>query len=264
MTTASLAKPMQGHRALVTGASMSIGRAIALAFAEAGSDVALHHSAVVDTAMGLPQAVAEVVDLAQSFGIRAPVIDVDLAQPLAGREAVERAVAVLGGIDVLVVCASVQRREAFLSVAPESIAWQTQVNFVATIELLQAAIPRMRANGWGRILAIGSLNSERPHPDLSVYAALKSAQKNLCLGLARDLAASGITVNVLSPGLIATERNRTRRVDPQSWTEIERSANPMGRAGLPEELVGAAVLLCSQASAFITGADLQVTGGAHL
>jgi NAD(P)-dependent dehydrogenase (short-subunit alcohol dehydrogenase family) len=139
-----------------------------------------------------------------------------------------------------------------------------QVNFVATIDLLQASIPRMTANGWGRILTIGSVNSERPHPELSVYAALKSAQKNLSLGLARSLAASGITVNVLSPGLIATERNRSRRDDPQAWATIQKLANPIGRAGLPDEMAAAAVLLCSRASGFITGVDLQATGGGHL
>ena len=264
MTVASSTRPMQGHRALVTGASMSIGRSIALAFAEAGADIALHHSAAVDQALGQPEAITNVAALAGAFGVSAPVIDLDLTQPRAGRDAVERTVEVLGGIDVLVVCASVQRRESFLDVSRESIDWQTQVNFVATIDLLQAAIPRMTANGWGRILTIGSVNSERPHPELSVYAALKSAQKNLSLGLARSLAASGITVNVLSPGLIATERNRSRRDDAQAWAIIQQLANPIGRAGLPDEMAAAAVLLCSRASGFITGVDLQATGGGHL
>jgi NAD(P)-dependent dehydrogenase (short-subunit alcohol dehydrogenase family) len=264
MTGANATPPMQGHRALVTGASMSIGRSIALAFAEAGADTALHYSAKVDAALGQPDAIGEVAARAEAFGVRAPVIDLELTQPGAGRDAVERAAAALGGIDVLVVCASVQRREPFLDASRQSIDWQTQVNFVATIDLLQAAIPKMTANGWGRILTIGSVNSERPHPELAVYAALKSAQKNLSLNLARSLAASGITVNVLSPGLIATERNRSRRVDTQAWETIQRLANPMGRAGLPDEMANAAVLLCSRASGFITGADLQATGGAHL
>jgi NAD(P)-dependent dehydrogenase (short-subunit alcohol dehydrogenase family) len=104
---------MQGHRALVTGASMSIGRSIALAFAEAGADVALHHSAAVDQALGRPEAIAEVAALAGACGVRAPVIDLDLTQPAAGRDAVERTVDVLGGIDVLVVCASVQNGNRF-------------------------------------------------------------------------------------------------------------------------------------------------------
>ena len=264
MTGANSARPMQGHRALVTGASMSIGRSIALAFAEAGADTALHYSAAVDEALGQSGAIAEVAALAETFGVRVPVIDVDLTRPHAGRDAVEHAAKALGGIDVLVVCASVQKREAFLNVTQESIAWQVQVNFAATIDLLQAAIPKMTANGWGRILTIGSVNSERPHSELSVYAALKSAQKNLSFGLARSLAPSGITVNVLSPGLVATERNKSRRADAQAWATIQRLANQMERAGLPDEMAGAAVLLCSRAGGFVTGVDLQITGGGHL
>ena len=163
---------------MVTGASMSIGRSIALAFAEAGADLALHHSAAVDRSLGQSGAIGEVAASAEASGVRTCIVDLDLTQPQAGREAVEQAVEAFGGLDVLVVCASVQRREAFLDVTAESIAWQTQVNFVATIDLLQAAIPGMSANGWGRILTIGSVNSERPHPESAVYAALKSAQKN--------------------------------------------------------------------------------------
>jgi len=71
-------------------------------------------------------------------------------------------------------------------------------------------------------------------------------------------------VNNLSPGLIATARNRWRREDENAWREIQMAANPMQRAGTPEEIAGAALLLCSEAGSFITGADLQVTGGGHL
>ena len=73
-----------------------------------------------------------------------------------------------------------------------------------------------------------------------------------------------MTVNNLSPGLIATERNRWRREDADAWSAIERDSSPMGRAGTPEEMAGAALLLCSEAGSFITGADLQATGGHHL
>jgi NAD(P)-dependent dehydrogenase (short-subunit alcohol dehydrogenase family) len=73
-----------------------------------------------------------------------------------------------------------------------------------------------------------------------------------------------VTVNNLSPGLIATERNAWRRVDAADWARIEQNANPMGRAGTPDEMAGAALLLCSEAGSFITGADLQATGGKHL
>ena len=97
-----------------------------------------------------------------------------------------------------------------------------------------------------------------------MYAALKSAQHNLAINLARQLAPFGITVNNLSPGLIATERNRWRRADMAEWQAIERRICPMGRAGTPEEMANAALLLCSDAGSYITGADLYATGGGHL
>jgi NAD(P)-dependent dehydrogenase (short-subunit alcohol dehydrogenase family) len=122
----------------------------------------------------------------------------------------------------------------------------------------------MKARGWGRVLTIGSINETRPEGELSIYAALKSAQHNLAINLARQYAPFGVTINNLSPGLIATERNKWRRVDANAWAAIERDSSPMGRAGTPEEMAGAALLLCSEAGSFITGADLQATGGRHL
>lgn len=128
----------------------------------------------------------------------------------------------------------------------------------------KANVCRDLSLGWGRILTIGSINQTRPEPTLAIYAALKSALHNLGINLARQLAPHGVTVNNLSPGLVATARNTWRRVDAGQWQTIERNANPMGRAGRPEEMAGAALLLCSDAGSFITGADLQATGGAHL
>ena len=165
---------------------------------------------------------------------------------------------------MLVVCASIQYRTPFGEVTSEQIERQTRINFNATIELLQAALPPMKERGWGRVLTIGSINQTCPEADLAVYAALKSAQHNLSINLARQYAPFGVTVNTLSPGLVATERNRWRRADEAAWRSIAYDANPMHRAGLPDELAGAALLLCSQAGSFITGADLQATGGHHL
>lgn len=255
---------MVGRRALVTGGSVSIGRSIALAFADAGADVAIHHCAAADVAFGMPDAAKETGHAIGERGGRAVVIDADFAVPGEARRTLEAAIDALGGVDVLVVCASIQYRVPFDEVTPEQIERQIQINFRASIELLMAALPPMKARGWGRVLTLGSINQTRPEAELAIYAALKSAQHNLTINLARQYAPFGVTVNNLSPGLIATERNRWRRIDAQAWAAIEENSSPMRRAGTPEEMAGAALLLCSDAGSFITGADLQATGGRHL
>jgi NAD(P)-dependent dehydrogenase (short-subunit alcohol dehydrogenase family) len=255
---------MAGRNALVTGGSVSIGRSIALTFADAGADVAIHSAAAADAAFGLPDAARETADTIAQRGRRAAVIEADFARPGEATRAVQEATAALGPIDVLVVCASIQYRIPFEQLTDEQIERQIQVNFRATLELLRAALPPMKERRWGRVLTLGSINQTRPEAVLSVYAALKSAQHNLAINFAREYAAYGVTVNNLSPGLIATERNRWRREDAEAWRAVERDSSPMQRAGTPEDMAGAALLLCSEAGSFITGADLQATGGRHL
>ncbi len=255
---------MVGRRALVTGGSLSIGRAIVLAFADAGADVAVQYAASADTSLANTDAADTLAAALTARGTRHAFIESDFFQRGAGTRAVQEAERLLGGVDVLVLCASVQQREAFTAISVAERERQTRINFDASVELLQAVVPGMQSRGWGRILTIGSVNQTRPEPELAIYAALKSAQHNLGINLARQLAQFGVTVNNLSPGLVATARNSWRRVDAAQWENTEHNANPMGRAGTPDEMAGAALLLCSQAGSFITGADLQATGGAHL
>jgi NAD(P)-dependent dehydrogenase (short-subunit alcohol dehydrogenase family) len=255
---------MAGRRALVTGGSVSIGREIVKVFAEAGADVAIHFAPEADTAFGQPDAAANAVSEVEERGGRAVSIAADFSQAGEAARCVRDAMEALGGIDVLVICASIQYRTPFLDLPPDQIERQIQINFRASIELLQAALPGMKERGWGRVLTIGSINQTRPEPDLAVYAALKSAQHNLSINLAADYAPYGVTVNNLSPGLIITERNRWRRQDADKWAEIQQASAPMRRAGEAREMAGAALLLCSEAGSFITGADLQATGGRHL
>jgi NAD(P)-dependent dehydrogenase (short-subunit alcohol dehydrogenase family) len=255
---------LRGRRALVTGGSLSIGREISLVLAEAGADVAVHYAKAADAAFGHSNAADEVVTTIAKMGRRGVPIEADFEQPGEAIRCVEAARKALGGVDVLVICASIQYRVPFEEVTPEQTERQIQINFKATVELLQAALPAMKEAGWGRVLTIGSINQTKPESVLAIYAALKSAQHNLSINLAREYAPFDVTINNLSPGLIATERNRWRRVDAAAWKEIEQGSSPMRRAGRPVEMAGAALLLCSDAGSFITGADLQATGGRHL
>ncbi len=256
---------MAGRRALITGASLSIGRSLALGFADQGASIAIHYSAAADKAFGQPDAAQETLAGVTSRGAAGCLVEADLAVEGAARQAVTEAAAALGGVDILVVCASVQTRAPFLEVTGEQIERQFRINFHATVDLLQAALPGMKERGWGRVLTLGSINQTKPEPELSIYAALKSAQHNLCINLARQYAPFNVMINNLSPGLVETERNRWRRKDSEDWRKIQVAAAPfMARAAQPDEMVGAALLLCSDAASYITGIDLMVTGGAHL
>lgn len=255
---------LAGRTALVTGGSVSIGKAIAVALAKSGADVAIQSARAADEAFGLPDAAASTCSEIEAMGRQAVAIDADFALPGEARRCVSAAEVALGRIDILVIAASIQRRQAFADVTRDELERQTQVNFFSTIELLQGVVEPMATRGWGRILSIGSINQQRPDPELSVYAALKAAQFNLIENLAKQYAPRGVTINTLSPGLVATERNRWRRTDADEWATIQKGANPMGRAGLPADMVGAALLLCSDASGFMTGANIDANGGSHL
>lgn len=255
---------ISGRRALVTGGSVSIGRAIALGLAAAGADVAIQYSPSADAAFRLPHAAKQTCDEIAGYSRQTIAIAADFARSGEASRTVAQAITALGQLDIVVLCASIQRREKFESLRNTEVAHHVAVNFSSTVELLQVTLPAMAKRKWGRILSIGSVNQVRPEARLSIYAALKSAQHNLINNLARQHAASGVTLNTLSPGLVATERNRWRRESHSEWEAIQNEANPMKRAGMPEEMVGAALLMCSDAGSFITGADLQVTGGGHL
>jgi NAD(P)-dependent dehydrogenase (short-subunit alcohol dehydrogenase family) len=255
---------LSGRRALVTGAASGIGYAIARALADAGAELALHTARNLDAVAGYERSANDLAAEICQRGQRAIVIDADLSLPRAAREVATQACETLGYVDVLVVCASVQQRQPFSSIDAHQIEAELTTNFRSTIDLIQGVLPGMLEQSWGRVLAIGSINQLRPEPELATYAALKAAQHNLIVNLARAHASSGVTFNTLSPGLIETERNRWRRDNPTEWLQITQAANPMQRAGKPAEVVGAALLLCSPASSFITGIDLQVCGGGQL
>ena len=121
----------------------------------------------------------------------------------------------------------------------------------------------MRAQKWGRIVTVGSVQQNRPNTAMIVYAASKSAQLNMVRTLAVQLSAEGITVNNLAPGCIETIRNVEALSDPAYRKKIE-NVIPVGFIGQPDDLAGAALLLCSDAGRYITGADFLVDGGMSL
>jgi glucose 1-dehydrogenase len=244
---------LDGRRALVTGAPRGIGKAIALALAEAGADVVVNYASSKELG---ERAAAE----AARFGVKAVAIGARLGDPGAAHALYEQSVAALGGIDILVHNASVQYRTAWDKIPPEEFDDQIAVNLKAMTELTQLAVPPMCERRWGRVLTIGSVQQAKPHPEMWVYAGTKLAQLSMARNLALRVAQYGVTVNNLAPGAIDTFRNEETLSDPENRARVEARI-PLGRVGQPDDCAAAALLLCSDAGRYITGADLFVDGG---
>lgn len=244
---------LKGRTALVTGSSRGIGAAIAEGLAGAGAHVILHGTKVGGTA-DVQQRIVDNSGTAQELAS-------DLSTPQAGRELIEQAEAI-APVDILVINASAQINATLADLKPQDFAFQVAVNFGSTVDMLQTALPLMAARKWGRVVSIGSINQLRPKGIVTAYAATKAAQHNLIQSQARDYARDNVLLNTLAPGLIDTDRNAHRRdEDPEGWAEYARTLNWMGRAGRPEEMVGAAIFLSSQACSFMTGESIFLSGG---
>jgi NAD(P)-dependent dehydrogenase (short-subunit alcohol dehydrogenase family) len=247
---------LKGRRALVTGSSQGIGHAIALALAECGADVMVH------CAGNLAKAEAARKEI-ESFGVRSGIVAADLAESDAAAKICAATQAAIGTVDILVLNASVQIRKRWQEITPDEYRRQLDVNLGASLWLIQAFAPAMQKKKWGRILTVGSVQQVRPHPEMLVYAATKSALSNLVRNLALQLAGDGVTVNNLAPGVIATVRNE-QVLSNETYLQKVLAQVPVGFVGEPRDCAGAAVLLCSEAGRYITGQDIYVDGGMGL
>ncbi len=245
---------LTGRTALVTGSSRGIGAAIARGLAAAGARVAVHGQTEKST--------VETCRLIKSGAGLCEVLFGDLAKPGQGRQLVESCEELFGRLDILVINASAQINAPLSQLNEADLSLQIDVNVRSTIEMLQTSLPLMAARGWGRVVSIGSINQSGPKPVVTAYAATKAAQHNLIQSQAREYAKSGVVLNTLSPGLIDTDRNADRsRDNPKGWADYVAQANWMGRMGTPEEMVGAAVFLSSDACSFMTGEAVTLSGG---
>ena len=245
-------KELEGKKALVTGSTQGIGRALALALASCGARVTVHGASSREKAM----AVAEEITAA---GGEASCAIADLRRLDCAATLFQQT----GPVDILILNASVQYRREWACISQEEFEAQMQVNVHATLQLMQAYVPGMKQKGWGRILTIGSVQQYRPHEQMLIYAASKEAQMSMIKNLAKQLAPSGITVNSVAPGVIDTPRNREVLADEQYRKAVLAKIH-CGYIGAAEDLAGAVLLLCSEGGRYITGIDLLVDGGMHL
>lgn len=239
---------LEGRVVVVTGASSGIGAELARAYGGEAANVAVTYRADAAGA----ERTAEHVERA---GGRAMTVPFDLAVPESANAAVSSVVGRWGRLDVVVANAVDWPERApasgFEDLAPAS--WQAglRTNVEGTFALVQAALPHLRAAGWGRLLFISTGLAEEGMPGGETYTAAKAALHGLARSLAWDVGAAGILVNVLAAGLTLTDRNQEAL--PSEVREAIASRNPLGRLSDPEDLAGAALFLTSTANRSITG-----------
>jgi NAD(P)-dependent dehydrogenase (short-subunit alcohol dehydrogenase family) len=243
---------LAGRRALITGADRGIGAAIAVAFAGAGADVSLH-------SLDDKGSVDDVAEQIRAAGQLADIIHGDLTLSGAGRELAATARGI-GPVDILVLNASVERRGPWTDLTPESIEMHVSANLTASLELVQCLVPPMTEAGWGRVIALGSVMATRPRAETLIYAALKSGLDTALRAIAREVAGAGVTLNTIAPGAVETGRNAARLADPGVRAGVVAKI-PAGSIGQPEDIAGPALMLASNAGAYVTGATIPVDGG---
>jgi gluconate 5-dehydrogenase len=249
---ASSSFDLTGRTALVTGAGQGIGLAIAEGLTAAGADLILNGRT------------AGTLELAAE-GLRASGASVttsvfDVTDAAAVRRAVDGLEAGGTAIDILVNNAGIQRRRALEEFDHDD--WQAimRTNVDGVFYVSQAVARHMIARGRGKIINIGSVQSELARPTIAPYTASKGAVRNLTRGMCADWAKFGLQINAIGPGYFATPLNSALSADA-AFDEWLRKRTPAGRWGKLEDLHGAAVFLASAASDFVNGQTLYVDGG---
>ena len=241
---------LSGRRALVTGASSGIGRAVALGLAEHGAELVLHHFGDADGAAAV----------AKAIGKATPILEADFTDAAAATALADEVLARHGPIDILIANAAIERRLAWHDADPAHVEAHVAANFTSLLTLAGRLVPAMAGRGWGRVVATGSVMATRPRAETVVYASIKAAQLVAIRAIGRDVAGSGVTLNVVSPGALETEATAGRYADA-AFRRAVVAKIPVGRQGRPDDLVGAFVFLCSDAAGYITGANIPVDGG---
>ncbi len=244
---------LEGRRAVITGGDSGIGRAVAIAFAREGADVVLSY---------LPdeQEDAEVTaGHVRDAGRRVVLVPGDIRDEAHCGEIVERTVAELGGIDVLVNNAAYQMAQegGLLDITTEQLDRVMKTNIYAMFWLCKAAVPHMAPGS--SIINTSSIQAYQPSPELLDYATTKAGIVNFTKGLAQQLADQGIRVNTVAPGPVWTPLIPATM--PEEKVEGFGADTPLGRPAQPAELAHAFVFFASQESSYVTGERLGVAGG---
>ncbi|HEX2199522.1 MAG TPA: SDR family oxidoreductase [Burkholderiales bacterium] len=242
---------LNGRKALITGGDSGIGRAVALAFAREGADVAINYMPVAEE----PDA-REALRAIEASGRRCLAIPGDIRDPGTCRDLVAGVVREFGGLDILVNNAAFQMTQSsILEMPPEEIDRVFRTNVYAMFYLCQAAIPQMPPGS--AIINTTSIQAYQPKPHLLHYAASKAAVANFTKGLSQELAERGIRVNAVAPGPVWTPLIPASHMQTEHFGE----STPLKRPAQPFEMAPIYVLLASTESSYVTGMVYGATGG---
>ena len=243
---------LRGKSAVVVGGTSGIGLALSLGLAEAGCDVV--------ASSRRQEQVDETASAIESRGVRALRLTSDVGDRSTLQALLDGTVAAFGKVDILINCAGKIKRAPTLDF-PEEL-WNDIIdtNLTGTLRACQVFARHMLGRGYGRIINIASLNTFVSLKEVTAYAASKAAVGALTRSLAVEWSPLGVTVNAIAPGVFRTALN-AELLDNSSRGKELLMRTPIGRFGRTEELVGSAVFLASDASAFITGQILVVDGG---
>ncbi len=254
---------LDGKRALVLGGSRGIGRGIAAALASEGASVA-----IVSRELSVLRSAA--ADIASETGRQIFAADGDLADPRSMERTVNRVQSEFGGIDILVNNSGGPPPTGASGVGAEQWRRQFEQMVLSIISLTDLVLPAMRAARWGRIMTVASSGVIEPHAMIGMSNTLRSALVGWSKTLAAEVARDGVTVNILLPGWIASERLRqideakaqkeNRRVDEAVMDNISRI--PVGRYGTVEEFGAVAAFIASERASYMTGSMIRIDGGA--
>ncbi len=251
-----------GRVALVCGSTRGIGRAVAKALAQEGARVGVNgrHQDAVERAAR---------ELASETGRGVTAFTADVAVPEDAERLVQSVAHELGRLDILFCNAGGPPAAPFTQQPGDAWRHAIDLNLFSAVHLARAAVPIMRKAEWGRIVCLASVAAKQPLAGLILSTTARAGLLGFAKALADEMAPEGITVNVVCPGFIATERiaeltetRATRERRPaQDVTREMVAAIPMARMGQPEELAAAVAFLASERASYITGAVLQVDGG---